>query len=108
MRNVLIILLVLLIALAGGILWSQRAEAPTDEPRENGRVMDIQTYVRQNITDLSPEPAVLGGTFYVTEINTDDDSGTVSYEDGHIAFTADFEYVIDEYGITISSFEVRE
>lgn len=108
MNRLLIFLLIVLVALAGSILWSQRAEAPTGEPQPNGRVMDIKTYVRGNINSLSPEPAVLGGTFYVTDIDAADSRGTVSYEDGHIALTADFEYVMDEYGITITSFEVRD
>ena len=104
--------LILLIALAGLIYWFDYAEAPTnlptqaDEPQQHGRA-DIQSYVRENIAQLSPEPAVLGGTFYVTAIEAADGTGTVWYEDGHIALVADFTYIIDKYGITISSFEVR-
>lgn len=108
MRKLLVILLVLLIAFAGLSYWYEHAEAPTEEPLRDVRVMDIETYVRMNIGSLSPEPPVLGGTFYVTSIETDAGRGVVSYEDGHVALKADFAYIIDAYGITISSFEVRE
>ena len=43
----------------------------------------------------------------MTEIEADDGAGKVWYEDGHIALVADFTYISDKYGITISSFEVR-
>lgn len=46
---------------------------------------EADAYIRSHITELSPEPAVLGGTFYVTSIvwkNTN--TATVTYEDGHI------------------------
>ena len=56
-----------------------RAEVP------EGKLMSIESYVSQNISELSPEKAVLGGTFYVTEIQVADGKGTVEYEDGHIA-----------------------
>lgn len=108
MKRLLVFLLIVLVTLAGVTYWYGRVEAPTDVPQEGGRVMDIESYVRQNINTLSPEPPVLGGTFYVTEITADNGRGTVSYEDGHIALVADFEYVVDKYGITISSFEVRD
>lgn len=106
MSKILTLILVLIIALAGLAYWYDHAEAPVQNP-EDERIMDIETYVRENISQLSPEPAVMGGTFYVTEITTDGDSGTVWYEDGHIALIADFAYLVDKYGITITSFEVR-
>jgi hypothetical protein len=45
-----------------------------------------EAYIRSHISELSPQPAVLGGTFYVTDIQwQNDDTALVSYEDGHIA-----------------------
>lgn len=107
MSKILTLILVLIIAFAGFAYWYEQAEAPVQEPRDQ-RVMDVESYVRQNISQLSPEPAVMGGTFYVTDIKTDGESGTVWYEDGHIALIADFTYLIDRYGITITSFEVQQ
>ncbi len=73
------------------------------------RYMDINAYVQNNISTLSPVKEQVGGTFYVTKIATADGSGVVEYEDGHNAYTADFSYVIEEDGKpTVSSFVVRE
>ncbi|MCR4333620.1 MAG: hypothetical protein NUV60_01165 [Patescibacteria group bacterium] len=76
---------------------------------ENGRSISAEEYVRANISQLSPESAVLGGTFYVTRVEAEGGAGIVEYEDGHIAFVADFTYEVDsDGGITITSFIVRE
>lgn len=106
-----IIVAVLVFALVAVFIYANTAEAPTvdntDEQPSQGRVMDIETYVRQNISQLSPEPAVLGGTFYVTSIEAADGRGRVEYEDGHIALVADFTYTINpDTGITITSFTI--
>lgn len=75
----------------------------------DGRVMSVESYVTQNISELSPVKEVLGGKFYVTDIAAADGRGTVAYEDGHIALVADFTYEIySDVGIRIMSFTVRE
>lgn len=82
--------------------------APDVEQAPAGRLMSIEDYVTQNISALSPEKEVLGGTFYVTEIVAADGRGVVSYEDGHIAFTADFTYETSpQSGHEITSFIIR-
>jgi hypothetical protein len=79
----------------------------TNQP--SGKLMSIESYVTQNISTISPEKEVLGGTFYVTEIEASDGSGIVKYEDGHNAFVADFTYTAsDREGIDITSFIVRK
>lgn len=81
-----------------------------DMPRER-RGDDVEAYVRAHISELSPEQAVLGGTFFVTaiHINEANSTGYVEYEDGHIFFTADFTYSITSEGeVRITSFTVRE
>ncbi len=73
-----------------------------------GRYMDVETYVRTNISTLSPVKAQLGGTFYVTSIAAHGGAGTVSYEDGHNAYTADFTYNVSQQGRpSVTSFTVR-
>lgn len=68
----------------------------------------VEAYVRQNIATLSPTPAVLGGTFYVTKVEVQNGSGVVWYEDGHIALVADFTYSNAVSGTPqIESFTVR-
>jgi|GEM_PF-1533392 len=69
----------------------------------------VEAYVTAHISELSPEKEVLGGTFYVTNVMVEDGTGTVWYEDGHIALIADFTYRTDTYGAPlITSFTVRE
>lgn len=74
-----------------------------------GRYMDIETYVTQNISTISPVTEQLGGTFYITSIKSNDGQGVVEYEDGHNAYTADFAYTIEESGKPVlTSFTVRQ
>jgi hypothetical protein len=107
MQRILIAILIGILAAGAYSFWIGRAEAPDDIPQQSEDA-DIEAYVRENISTLSPEPAVMGGTFYVTDIEAKDGSGTVWYEDGHIALVADFEYATDKYGITVHSFTVRD
>lgn len=49
----------------------------------------FENYLKTNITKLSKTKAVLGGTFYITEIKwLPNRAAIVSYEDGHIALKA--------------------
>jgi len=106
-KSVAVCIAVIVLIIGSLVIW-QTVEAPTDG--EAGRVMSVEQYVSDNISELSPVDAVLGGTFYVTEIEAEGGKGVVSYEDGHIALTADFIYTVDEErgGILISSFIVRD
>lgn len=72
--------------------------------------MDIETYITKNISEISPKKEVLGGKFYITNIETLNGVGLVEYEDGHNAYVADFTYSIEETNgaITITSFNIRE
>lgn len=81
----------------------------TDLPREQKEAF-VSDHIEQNISRLSPESEVLGGTFYVTDITfTNEQSGTVKYEDGHIALVADFHYTVPETGdIQVTLSNVRE
>lgn len=70
----------------------------------------VGDYIRENISVLSPEEAVLGGNFYVTSIRfTGPTSCIVEYEDGHIALTAHAEFTVPEAGnVKITSFELED
>lgn len=70
----------------------------------------VENYIKENISELSPEKEVLGGKFYVISLFfTDDNSGIVSYEDGHVLFDASFDYKISESGIIdINNFNILE
>jgi hypothetical protein len=82
----------------------------TDAPSApQGKLMSIDSYIAQNISDLSPVKETVGGKFYVTSIIAEDGKGVVSYEDGHNAYTADFTYTSsDQSGYRINSFVIRD
>lgn len=78
-------------------------------PGDTASLAIVETYVRAHISELSPTPAVLGGTWYVTDISLSTATGTVHYEDGHIALVADFSFAVsDEAAVSILSFVARE
>ena len=85
------------------------ASCPSDLTQEEKETI-VASYITENISVLSPEPEVLGGTFYVTDIRfTGTNSGVVEYEDGHIALTADFTFTIGNSGtIEVELMNVRE
>lgn len=118
-RALPLVLVILAACLLAAWLVVLRADAPTEPAQqaaptpatltESARLA-VEAYVRANISQLSPQPEVLGGTFYVTDITIrEDGTGAVSYEDGHIALAADFTYSIDSLGQPhIDSFSVIE
>src|SRR3989338_6884838 len=94
-----LILIILLAAIAGVFYFANKqAVAPDVTPPVQSDSMaekaSVESYLRANIVQLSPVPAVLGGTWYVVsvEVNTDMNTGTVEYEDGHISEKRDFSY----------------
>lgn len=54
----------------------------------------VQAFLTDMIDEISPVDAVLGGTWYVTSINLDpeNNTGQVSFEDGHILEQVSFSY----------------
>jgi hypothetical protein len=65
---------------------------------------NVENYLRENISKLSPVKAVLGGTWYVISVTTDLEkkSGTVTYEDGHIQEIKNFLYTANDKGEIVS------
>lgn len=111
--KIILSITIIVLVLLGGFLFlnsyiynEKQAEGLPQEQREEL----VSGYIEQNISDLSPESEVLGGTFYVTNIEFHDaNSGTVEYEDGHIALVADFQYSVnEESGIEVELTNVRE
>lgn len=104
-------LVVGILIIGGGGLYILNSYIYDDKQGDDAsesRYMDIDSYVRNSISELSPVKEQLGGTFYVTALETKEGVGVVSYEDGHNAYTADFVYTVDEGGKpTILSFKIR-
>ncbi len=68
-----------------------------------------ENYLRENISALSPEPEVLGGTFYVTEITwLNQELALVNYEDGHIALSAEALFSEDSFNLEPMRFSVQD
>ena len=65
---------------------------------------NVIEYLQDNISILSPVKAVLGGTWFVDSetINLTNNSGVVTYEDGHIQEVKNFTYVTDAKGQVVS------
>ena len=105
-----IISIVVLVLLGLGVFFlivKEPALAPVEQPNEDPNI--VISYISANISELSPEKEVLGGTFYITNISLDSGRGTVEYEDGHIALVADFSYSFSEKGeVQITRFEIVE
>lgn len=67
----------------------------------------VETYLSENISELSPEKEVLGGKFYITGFRfTEDGKVTVNYEDGHIALEANVSYTVEGNQVSIQDFSI--
>lgn len=117
-KIVALILLVILLLLGSGFYINSTVDSrltgttlpPYDYSEEtSSRYMSVEEYVEKNISELSPIKEQLGGTFYVTRIETDHGEGVVEYEDGHNAYTADFLFYYEASGKpVVTSFLIRE
>jgi len=68
----------------------------------------LKVLINQNLSNLAPVLAQLGGTFFVTSIEAQNGVGKVEYEDGHDVYTADFTYASDAEGnMSIQSFTLH-
>ena len=108
----LLIFAVILLGVSGSYFFITKiAYSDSNDSEANIFVssLPIKDYIKRNISDLSPIKAVLGGTFYVTNVEIHNGRGFVNYEDGHNAFVADFKYTSDPTnGIEINSFVLRK
>jgi len=111
-RIIVIALVIAVLAVfAYAIYHNTTKEVGEPSPHEeiNRRADAIESYVRANLATLSPVEPTMGGTFYVTRIRLLDGEGTVNYEDGHMAYVADFTYTIteDNRTVEVTSFTLR-
>ncbi len=117
---ILFVFLILLVCVGVFMFTSETVDAPviniSEKPQDTNnqaesyknRRTDIESYIGTHISELSPVQEVLGGKFFVTDIYVANGEGTVTYEDGHMQYTADFRYTENEdTGYTITKFTVR-
>lgn len=101
---ILIIVAVMFVAVVG---W-MTLYVPVAEPKIDPVSEKVETYLRENITTLSPVEEVLGGTWYVVSVIVDPmtSSGTVIYEDGHVQEEREFSFTVGEDG-EIANLEIK-
>lgn len=82
---------------SAGYTWCEAKEKCLRTWEEACTVEDaLRNYLRDNLSELSPEPEVLGGKFYVTSLTMDSPTrAIVEYEDGHNAFRAAIIFTVD-------------
>lgn len=96
---------------SAGYTWCQIKEKCLRTWEESCSIEDeLKNYLRDNLSELSPEKEVLGGKFYVINLElTGPSTALVEYEDGHIAFKANFVFSYDNNGILqIGNFQLIE
>lgn len=106
----LLAILILVFALVGIFAYWQATNQPLEMVPTNDQTDDltlVKTYLQTNISQLSPEPAVLGGTFYVTKIKCENlGECLVEYEDGHIALVGMAKYQVENGQVKITEFQI--
>ena len=102
------ILILVILGLGAFLMLQIKMEEKIDTGPTPNVVVDIkqnvENYLRENISKLSPVKAVLGGTWYVVSdtIDLKKNSGTVVYEDGHIQEIKNFSYTTNQKGEVIN------
>jgi hypothetical protein len=68
-------------------------------------IVIVENYLRANMQTIVPDKPVLGGAFYATSIHIDPKTktGTMMYEDGHVAGSITFSYSRIKEAVTINN-----
>jgi hypothetical protein len=111
MKKNIVLFLVLICILVGGF-WLIKENKKQDVNNKIEEKILVENFVRENIKTIATNEEVLGGSWYVTSIFTDEalNQGTVTYEDGHIESKATFSYDFDEKTgkVTVLKFEIQK
>ncbi len=74
---------------------------------DSGIQSQVEAYLKEHISELSPEKEVLGGKFYITQFRfINDQQVVIDYEDGHIALIANVLFSAEGDKITINQFSI--
>jgi len=97
--------------IGAGYSWcgaKQKCLRTWEEPCVNSEVQSqVEDYLKEHISELSPEKEVLGGKFYITEFKfIDDQQVNIDYEDGHITLSASVLFTVDGEEVTIQRFSL--
>lgn len=94
-----------------GLVYNQQVSYNVDYTNdENSETVIVDKYIRDNIKIIATNDPVLGGQWYVvsTIIDPKQNSGSVTYEDGHIQSSASFKYLLEGNSIIVVNFNVIE
>ena len=102
-----------------GVVNNSPVEVIDDEATSSEEIVYVESdwvffeeFLRANISDISPEKEVLGGKFYITNIEwVNEQTAIVDYEDGHIALRAEAELSFTDETksvVQVERFEMRE
>lgn len=105
-KNFLILLVMVIFIWLGVFIIKDKNKKINDY--DTNSIELVNNYIRKNISEISPQKEVLGGKFYITDLQiSSDGKGFVEYEDGHILVKATFEYSIDKSNqIKIFNFKI--
>ena len=116
MTNTQKALIAAIILISGGALTWAYYE-PVKEPAKpvQTQTQPTQTpeaFIAANLSDIAPEKATMGGTFYVTKISSSKQAdgtiaGDVEYEDGHNAYTAHYILRVENGSYFVQSFKLK-
>lgn len=68
--------------------------------------LQVENYLNNNISTLSPQAEVLGGKYYITKfVFNDNDKVSIEYEDGHVLHKANLEFNITD-SVKITNFNL--
>jgi len=77
------------------------------DPNLNNEQNLIKDYIASHLSDISPTKEVLGGKFYLTKIDfQENNQAIIDYEDGHIALQAEVTYEINPKQLNIIEFKI--
>ena len=106
MKKTLLLLLIIMTAfLVGCSNDTEEEKLKIEIPIETQNI--VKNYVKENLSNLSPEKEALGGKFYITQIDfSNPNIITINYEDGHIALKAKANFKIENENVEITNFEL--
>lgn len=103
----IILAIIIILGLSIGLFFvNNKAQLSILEERQI-----VETYLAENISQISPEKEVLGGKFYILKIDwLENKAGKIDYEDGHIMLSANFTYEVNPQNkaVNIKNFEIIE
>ena len=95
--------------IANAPLFTNQSKDYTDQEQlsQEEKKFLLNEYLKNHISEISPQKEVLGGKFYITSLEiSQEDKATVEYEDGHIVIKAIFDFQIRNNEVSINNFKI--